>query len=598
MRPVYALLVPIVLATACGPKPTRTVSPSPLQPAKAQSERPAAAPAISAQAVRSHIAFLAADAQEGRAPGTAADTRVQTYVEKAMMAAKLEPGLANGFRQSFEIVDGVRVYAGTETLLDVSGLIVPHRPVPFSADTKASGPVVARLVYVGFGIPKGQGGGDYRGLARKVKGSIVVARAGGPDDPRIGEAERRAQSKAIAARDHGAVGFILWDPSAEVPLPNHGEARDLGLPAVFVGKAGTQQLVRVLSRGRADDAEAVRPGARSSKMGTLQTPVERVQVATANIVGKLPGPGANAPILVVGAHMDHLGFGNASSLAPDRREIHNGADDNASGVAVMLELCAALARLDAKARPFEIRCLAFGAEEMGLLGSKHYVEGLAAAERERIAAMLNFDMVGRLGPDGLIVDGVGTSKAWAELIAATKADLVVRTGEGGYGPSDHSSFYGAEVPVLHMFTGAHEDYHKPSDDLAKINVDGAVAVALFSERLVKEVLARKLVPDYVAQTRPSPRRGGFRASLGTVPDYAARVDGVRLEGVRAGGAAEKAGLRKGDVIQRLGERDVHNVDDYMAAFAEMKPDVAITVVVERDGNRVELQLTPQAPPSR
>lgn len=594
MRPV--ILIPIVLALACGPKPSPTTAPT-NTPTQTTAPAPVDAPAISVEAVRSHIAFLAADAQEGRAPGTAADARVQTYVEKAMIDAKLEPGLANGFRQSFEIVDGVRLYPGSETLLDVSGVLVPHAPVPFSADTKAAGPVVARLVYVGYGIPKGKNGGDYKGLAKQVKGAIVVARAGGPDDPHLGEAERRAQSKAIAARDHGAVGFVLWDPSAEIPLPNHGEARDLGLPAVFVGKAGNEALVHALTGKPGGDPAKLRPGTRSPKMGTLQTPVERVQLATANLVGKLPGPAADAPIVVIGAHMDHLGFGTASSLAPGERAVHNGADDNASGVAVMLELCASLARLDPAARPFEVRCLAFGAEEMGLLGSKHYVESLAPAERERIAAMINFDMVGRLGPDGLVVDGAGTSKAWADLIATSKGDLAVRTGEGGYGPSDHSSFYEAEVPVLHMFTGAHEDYHKPSDDLAKINVDGAVAVARFSERLVQGMFARKLVPDYVAQTRPSPRGGGFRVSLGTIPDYAAKVDGVRLSGVREGGAAEKAGMRKGDVIQRLGAREVHNLDDYMAAFAEMKPEVAIAVVVERDGKPVELQMTPQAPAS-
>jgi len=592
VSPLLALVA--LAALACGPKPATAppVAPTPSAPQP-----------IDADAIRGHVGFLADDAQQGRAPGGESDTRVQQYVTEQMKAANLQPAFGDTYLQPFEVTDGVRVGADQETLLDVSGIAVAHQIVPFSADTTA--PVVTRLVYVGHGIAtEGKGTGDYAGLDKQVAGAIVVALVGGPDDPHINPASTRAATKAISARDHGAVGFVLWDPSGS-GYPNHGEAADLGLPAVYVGKAGSAALMTALRgkpKGGAVAADPVaadlRRGTKSRKPGTLQTPVERVRLTTANVGGRLPGSGKSDRVVVVGAHMDHLGFGTDSSLAPGEHAVHNGADDNASGVAAMLEICGRIAALDVAARPFDLVCLAFGAEEMGLLGSKHYVQSLPEAERGRIAAMLNFDMVGRLGPDGLVVAGAGTSKAWPGLIEAHRGALTVRTTDDGYGPSDHGSFYEAKIPVLHFFTGPHEDYHRPTDDIDKVNFDGAAQVATVATQMLATMQKDALVPDYVEVARPAGSRGGgFRVSLGTIPDYGAKVDGVRLSGVRKGGAAEQAGVAKGDVITRIGARDIHNLDDYMAAFAEMKPEVAIPIVVQRDGKPVELSLVPQAPKS-
>jgi aminopeptidase YwaD len=541
-----------------------------------QTQPPAPAPAkpvvIDADSIRGHVAFLADDKQEGRAPGTDADTRVQKYVADAFAAAKLEPAFGDQWMQTFEITDGVRARAGQETLLDVSGIPIAHAMAPFSGESQA--PVVARLVYVGYGIAtEGKGTGDYAGLEKKVAGAIVVALAGGPDDPHLPHTSKRAATKVITARDHGAAGFVLWDPTATT-FPNGGEAADLQVPAVFVGQAGSASLVTALvgkAKGADPTAAGLKRGDRSPKPGTLQTPIERVKLKTANVAGRVKGSGKSDRVIVVGAHMDHLGFGTDSSLAPGERAIHNGADDNASGVAAVIEICERAAATDAATRPFDLVCIAFGAEEMGLLGSKHYVQTLPEAERSKIAAMLNFDMVGRLGADGLVVAGAGTSKAWPALLESNRGELVVRTTDDGYGPSDHGSFYEAKIPVLHFFTGPHEDYHKPSDDLDKINYDGAATVANLASGLIAALQKDAIVPDYVEVARPAaPRGGGFNVSLGTIPDYGAKVDGVRMSGVRAGGAAAKAGVIKGDIITKLGAREVHNLDDYMAAFAETK----------------------------
>ncbi|MCA9712634.1 MAG: M28 family peptidase, partial [Myxococcales bacterium] len=271
----------------------------------------------------------------------------------------------------------------------------------------------------------------------------------------------------------------------------------------------------------------------------------------------------------------------------------------ASGVAVILEVAQVLGALPPSERPYTLAFVAFGAEEMGLLGSKHYVEALDPALRKRMIAMLNFDMVGRLGEEqGLVVSGMGTSSVWPALVERTRGDQEVRASEDGYGASDQTSFYEAGLPVLHFFTGTHSDYHKPSDDIEKINFAGAARIATIASRVVHALSTEGIRPDFIKVERQTPARGGFRVSLGTIPDYGAQVDGVRLSGVREGGAAAKAGLRKGDVIQKMGEREIHNLDDYMATFAVLSPGEAIDVVVERDGAAVTVKLTPEAPQRR
>jgi Zn-dependent M28 family amino/carboxypeptidase len=297
--------------------------------------------------------------------------------------------------------------------------------------------------------------------------------------------------------------------------------------------------------------------------------------------------------------MDHLGEGTSSSLAPGVEDVHNGADDNASGVAVILEMARVLAALPAAERPYTVCFVAFGAEEMGLLGSKHYVEHLPPALRGRMVAMLNFDMVGRLGSEqALVVAGMGTSSVWSELVEQARGEQEVRASDDGYGASDQTSFYEAGLPVLHFFTGTHSDYHKPSDDVDKINFAGAATVAGIALRVVHALATEGIEPDYIKVVRTAPSRGGFRVSLGTIPDYGAKVDGVRLTGVREGGAAAKAGLQKGDVIQKIGEREIHNLDDYMATFAVLEPGAEVDVAVLREGQTITVELVPDAPSRR
>jgi hypothetical protein len=590
-RPSAALLAAVLLA--CKPAPAAPGAAAPAAPDAAAPADPwQSPPRLDPERLRGHLAFLADDAQEGRAPGTAADERVQQHIEAAFRALGLGPAFGDGFRQPFTVVDGVRPLAGAAVALKLGAAELPAEPVPFTHATAAA--VEAPVVYLGHGLD------DSPKLAAATKGAIVVVRAGAPNDPHLDPSRTRAQSKLIAARDRGAVGFILWDPDTDLPYPNHGEANDLQIPAVALGKAATPALLAAFGARppkTPDLHHGLRPGQKARARGALHTPVERVVLTTANVGAVLPGAGPER--LVVGAHMDHLGYGTASSLTPGERAIHNGADDNASGVAALLALAAALAQVPAAARPYTVEFVAFGAEEMGLLGSKHLVARLDEPARKRIRAMINFDMVGRLQDNRVVVAGVGTSGDWPTLLERAAAGaLEVRPSEDGFGASDQTSFYSAGIPVLHFFSGTHADYHKPSDDLDKINVPGAAAIGDLSLRLIGLVMRERPALGYVKVAAVAPARGGFRVSLGTVPDYAAKVDGVALADVRSGGPAEAAGLRKGDVIQKLGAREIHNFDDYMACFAELQPGVAVPVRVLRDGQPLAVQLTPAAPTRR
>ena len=313
---------------------------------------------------------------------------------------------------------------------------------------------------------------------------------------------------------------------------------------------------------------------------------------TGNIVGWVPGrdPVLREEAVLVGAHYDHLGWGGFGSLAPRERQVHNGADDNASGVAGVLELAQRLVA-DPPARTVVL--VLFGAEELGTLGSQHYVE-IPDWPLERTVAMVNLDMVGRLR-DALTIYGTGTSDAWPKIVAglAPGPGWDIRTVPDGFGPSDHASFYGAGVPVLMFFTGSHAEYHKPADDLATIDAAGEVQVMERVEAVVRAAADGRPMP-YAEAPSTQPRPTAFQVALGVLPDYGFEGPGLRLSGVRPGGPAERAGLRTGDVILRLAGRAIDDVYTYTATLAELEADVEVPVLAERDGKPIELAVIPES----
>ena len=361
-----------------------------------------------------------------------------------------------------------------------------------------------------------------------------------------------------------------------------------------------------------------------------QTDVVKPEVPSANVIGILEGsdPVLKNEAILIGAHYDHLGRGGSGSLAQREGGIHHGADDNASGVAGIIEL----ARTITTQRPKPRRTLvfiAFSGEEEGLLGSDYYVNHPVVPIADTVA-MINLDMIGRLKNRNLIIGGVGTAQEWRSMIETanlwqgmtvtaagsttqgngmpvvvaangrpvvtsdSSKSFVLTLNEDGFGPSDHASFYKKQIPVLFFWTGTHEDYHKPSDTADKINYDGEAMVLMMVGRIVRDLDASDKRPTYAVAKSESTGRTGFRVYLGTIPNYADTNEGLLLDGVRDDSPAAKAGLKAGDRIVKLAGRDVRNVYDYTAVLGVMNAGQEYEVEIVRGTERLTLKLTPAA----
>lgn len=315
-----------------------------------------------------------------------------------------------------------------------------------------------------------------------------------------------------------------------------------------------------------------------------------------NVIGLLRGsdPARRDEVVVVGAHYDHLGTGVVGSLSPERRgEVHNGADDNASGTAALLEIARQLA-----ARPpaRSVLFIAFSGEELGLLGSTHYVRE-PVVPLSRTVAMLNLDMVGRLREGRLLALGAATATEFPAILDSLNqtAGFDLRASGDGYGRSDHAAFYLARMPVLHFFTDLHDDYHRASDDAHLVNAGGLAQVATFVARTTRALADRAAPLTFVDLPPPAPAAGavtgGYGAYLGTIPDMSGGVTGVRISGTRAGSPAAAAGMREGDVIRRIGRFPVDDLQGMTDALRAHRPGDEVEVEIERENRRLTLRVT-------
>jgi hypothetical protein len=333
--------------------------------------------------------------------------------------------------------------------------------------------------------------------------------------------------------------------------------------------------------------------ARSSAAAHAGLPGE---LPTQNVIAMQPGtdPALRGEYLVIGAHFDHLGRSSFAAMDPDAKDaIHHGADDNASGTAAVLELARRFHAAPAR-RP--IVFVNFSGEELGVLGSEYFVEH-SPVPLDSINAMLNFDMVGRLRNDKLIVYGVSTAAEMRGIVdSANTGQPLAITAEGdGFGPSDHVSFYGKNIPVLHFFTDMHEDYHRATDVSSKVNIPGEARVIDYAERVARAIADRPTRLTYVRSSQPPPRMSagpGNGTYFGSVPNMSTSdVPGVKLAGVTAGSPADKAGVRAGDIIVEFGGKPVKDIYSYTDAIGAHKPGDVVQVVVLRAGTRLALTAT-------
>lgn len=308
-----------------------------------------------------------------------------------------------------------------------------------------------------------------------------------------------------------------------------------------------------------------------------------------NVAGFLDNKAANT--IIIGAHYDHLGLGIFGSLHTGDKEIHNGADDNSSGIAAMLLLAEKLGQSKAKKNNYLF--VAFSGEELGLFGSKHFVKNLPI-EPAQVNYMINMDMVGRLNEEGvLVINGAGTSPAWAETLPGIEvAGVQIKTTESGIGPSDHTSFYLENIPVLHFFTGQHSDYHKPSDDSELVNYEGLLKVSDFILQLVEKLDKKGKLEFVKTREEQSDRQAAsFKVTLGVMPDYTYTGEGMRIDGVTDGRPAQLAGLQKGDIVVRMGNMEVKDIYGYMDGLSKFSKGDTTTVTVLREGKEMPFEVT-------
>ena len=591
------------------------------------------APEIRIEDLRGEVGYLASDALEGRLSGTKGAELAAEFIADQLRRAGLKPLEPNGnYFQPFEFSSGVNVVTNHNQLaVSTQSGAAPatfavekdFRPLSFTSNGQFEGEVV----FAGYGLTvpgkAGEGYNSYAGLDVTNRIALLLRYA-----PENVEPKRRQELnlyaalryKALVARERGAKAILIVtgpnspNPGALAPLSSDGSLSSSDIIAASI----STNVADTLLSGSGKDLKSLQTALDSENPhaeGGFVIPKVRVKVATAverlrkndrNVIAHLPAVrrrAAPAEYVLLGAHYDHLGRGESSNsreTAGEAGQIHHGADDNASGVAAVLELAASLAD-EEKRRPDEFRrgiAVAFwSGEELGLLGSSWFAEHPPLL-LSNVVAYLNFDMVGRLHENKLTLQGIGSSSGWRRLIEkrniAAGFNLVLQ--DDPYLPTDTTALYPKQIPVLAFFTGSHDDYHRPTDVADKLNYEGLERVTRFARGLVLDLAADAARPDYVKVERSGGPGGrdALRAYLGTIPDYTTEVTGVKLSGVRGGGPAEKAGLKGGDIIIEFAGQKIANIYDYTYALDAVKIGQPVDVVVLRDGQRVTLKVTPEA----
>ena len=569
--------------------------------------------------IRANVEYLASDELEGRFTGSEGIRKAADHIiaELEAIGAGPLPGVGD-FRLPFEYTGSARD-GGSTLRFEVTDGGSRHfadsvRGLSFSESTTATGP----LVFAGYGIviPETDGFSYDSFATLDVADKVALVLRYFPEDS---EGDLRAlfsrysdlRFKAAALRQRGARGMVVVtgprSPGAGrlVRMTADAAVADSGIAAVSVTGEVAEALFERVPERALEEAQAELDSGNPHVAGfeipvevTVDARVSRERRTGHNVVGYLPPTAAEPlekPYVALGAHYDHLGHGQSGSLAgaDAAGEVHNGADDNASGVAAVLAAGAELAGRD-RARGV---VLAFwSGEEIGLLGSQEFVNA-GPVPMDEVAAYVNFDMVGRMRNNTLTVQGLGSSSVWPGLVDEANGafDFALQRVNDPYLPTDSIRFIEADVPSLALFTGSHPEYHRPSDDTHTINFPDLERTAGYGAAVAARLIDEPAPPDFIAVERTAqPGRAMTRITTGTIPDYGAEIEGLRLSGVMAGGPAARAGLEAGDIIVGMAGVAVGNIYDYMGALDLLKADEPAAVVFMRDGERRETQLVPVA----
>ena len=513
--------------------------------------------------LQTHISFLADDKLEGRRAGTEGEKRASAYIINEFTKAGLEPkGDNQGFLQAFEINDGRFISTSSHLLINGNALELSKEFFPLAACPNQSLEATSALAL--------QEGGEPWFIDLK---EMLEANESNPHF----DLENAIATKAVDLKKKGCTGLFLYNSSGiSDALKFDGKAKvaPAALPLVYITKDAVKKYI-------SDETATIDI--------RLKILIEEKKRDGHNVIGFLNNGAAST--VVIGAHYDHLGYGedNNSLYTGNEKAVHNGADDNASGTAALLELSKMLKASKLKNNNYLL--IAFSGEELGLFGSKYFTEH-PTISLSTIHYMINMDMVGRLKDStrSLTVGGYGTSPAWAHTFSTKDKYFAIKFDSSGAGPSDHTSFYRKDIPVLFFFTGLHTDYHKPSDDAEKINYTGELMVLKYIFKAI-EANDKNGKPEFTKtkemQMGSSTR---FKVTLGIMPDYTYSGDGVRVDGVSEGKTAQKIGIKAGDVLYQLGNHTFTDVQTYMEALSKFNKGDATKVKLRRGNEELSFDL--------
>lgn len=548
-------------------------------------------PKITSGEVTDHIKYLASDELAGRFPGTDGDKLTVEYIVNEFEEYGITPAGEDGYLQPFDYISEIKL--GKDNSLSIgNGELIKGSGEEFTTlYLSANGTAQGNIVFVGYGINAPElNYNDYAGIDLKGKIALMLMYSPGYNNPHDNPFSKyeRLRIKCAAAKEQGAAGIIVVkgpesgeDELVKLRMSGPGETMDIPVMNVkrsYVEYIFTNSKKMTLSEVQKNIDSLRTPMSFESGggMAQLKADLVRIKALTNNVIGKIEGkdPVLKNEYIVIGAHMDHLGDGLKYGSLHDSHvaEIHNGADDNASGVAGILEL-AQYYSTKKKDLKRSIIFMTFSGEEAGLIGSAYFTKS-ELMKKYNVVSMINLDMVGRLTDNKLTIGGTGTSSIWQGLLDSLNKtyNFTAAYNKDGYGPSDHASFYGKDIPVLFFFTGLHKDYHKPSDDWQLINADGEAKVLNMVVGIVNYVNTLSAKPDFIKVTEEKKETNmGFRVTLGVIPDYSSTKEGLEITGVKSGGVAEKSGLQGGDVITKLGQYEIKNIYDYTDALTKFKP---------------------------
>ncbi|MBI9034918.1 MAG: M20/M25/M40 family metallo-hydrolase [Bacteroidales bacterium] len=560
---------------------------------------------ISAQELHEHVSYLASDSLQGRRSGSDKGLLSAQYIRDQFLKAGIDLGENKGL-QEFEMITDVQLGINNSLILENQDLElnIDFAPYSFSSNDQIN----TEVVFCGYGFEIENDSLQWNDYAVDVKDKCVLIFRASPDytNPNSGfisfEGER---NKVLTAKDHGAAAVLFVSPvemakeDKLVSLYFDKTSSGAGIPVMHISRVTANKIIKNSNYTIEELEKTINTNYKESSFNTHQivsisTDILLKKEMAQNVVAIIPGNDKELEeeYIIIGAHYDHLGMGGpgSGSRSPDTVAVHNGADDNASGVSSIIEMAEYFSNKSIKTKRTLI-FVAFDAEEMGLLGSKHFTKN-PIIDLKKVSAMFNFDMIGRLKNDSkvLAIGGTGTSLQ-ADSILKLHLDSSLFTlalSPNGYGPSDHAAFYTENIPVFFFSTGAHSDYHTPFDDVDSLDFNSQLNITHYALKVIESVANHNQKLDFreSGEKRKTTQRANLKVTLGIIPDFSGITkNGLGIDGVRKGGPADLSGMQKGDVIIAIDGLSVGNIYDYMNRLKKLQPGKTITVEVSRAGNK-------------